>query len=282
MDELLATVLKTYYSPEALEEVYRSFGLFGLFNYSEAVESFDEVINETDQFDSNYVQDHITSKLHEHLDFLLDHHGLALVQEASLQDKNELLTALYSLQYLENYEPIVRVLESTQEPEVQICRILEQVCSYDQSRIHSLIDQYRDVGLRYLREYINTKEIALESAEQTNDVIKQNLLLLHTIAPFEDFEQAVLGSGLILGVPFASYLPLFEDEIVDQNDIAASVKRLMFMVMISSDGAATPLKVFNDNIAAICKNPTLVSMISVQFNTLLGKFNETKAAYKQL
>lgn len=282
MDELLATVLQTYYSQEALEEVYRSFGLFGLFNYADAVDSFDEIINSTDLYDSNYIQDHITAKISQHLDFLLDHHGIVLVSEATLQDRNEILSALYSIQYLENYEPIARVLESTQEPEVQICRILEQISSYDESRIHALLDQYRDVGLKYLREYINTKELALESAEQTNDVIKQNLVLLHTLAPFAEFEQAVLGSGLILGVPFATYLPLFEDEIVDASDITASVKRLMFMVMISSDGTSAPLKVFNENISAICKEPTLVSMVSMQFNTLLGKFNETKAAFKQL
>ena len=282
MDELLATILKTYYSQEALEEVYRSFGLFGLFNYSEALESFDEIINSTDAFSSDYIQDRITVKLYEHLDYLLDHHGMVLTQDATLQDRNEILSALYALQYLENYEPIIRVLECTQEPEVQICRILEQVSGYDESRLHSLLDQYRDTGLKYLREFINAKEMAMEVAHESNDIIRQNLMLLHTISPFEEFEQAVLGSGLILGVPFASYLPLFEDELVQADDITSSAKRVMFMILISSDGTSAPLKVFNENIAAICKDPTVLSLVSVRFNTLLGKFNETKAAYRQL
>lgn len=282
MDDLVITVITTYFSIEAQEELFRSFGIFGLFNHGDGLEAFDEICNMAGTYSSDTIIDTFYSILNKHLNILLEHHTLQLVDEATLYEKNEILSGLYTLQYLEDYEPISRILEGTISDEEMLSACLHEVCELDESHIVTLIHSMRPTAIAVLKEFINAKEGLLVEHQENNELIRDGLHALIKVYQFSDFEQAILHSDLLIGVAFKNYLPIFHEELFLPDDIDESAKRILFMITLSSDGIKNPLKVFGDHIPTVCTNPTSLNLVKQRFAEYLGRFNEYKTVSNQV
>lgn len=282
MDELLLQAVLAYFSEQMQEEIFRSFGLFGLYGYRDAFDAFDDIVNANSEFSSDTTADGILSKLNQGLDYLLEHHTLVLDSTARIEDKNEILAGLYSLQYLENYEPIARILESTRNDVEMVAAILEELTTYDQMFLMELIHSCRPSMLHYLRQFINEKEILIAQAPEQNEKIKDAVSTLAGITTLGDFEHSVLESDLLLGVPFKLFVPILGEDLIEIDKWADSARRVLFTIFLSSDGVDNPLAVYKEHIPALCPNASAAALLEESFNFLLGKYNETKNANTQL
>lgn len=279
MDELLDVFLDAYASVELKEEIARSFSLFDFFEYKQVNSILtDVVINGDQRSDATY--DLFLQKLNECLDFVLQAHTLVLNSEATIYQKNEILTALGNLQRLEDYTSIIRTLESFEPNDQQLSLILSEQCQLDQGQILTLIDSYNPSVLLKLKDYIYAFES--EMIEHVPDgfdkMIKGFIQVFEKPEDIQNNNFNYLGSifysnGIILNMEFEQYLPFLEDNFNPTQEEETSL-HLLSVLLLSSDGQASPLETYRKYSFQLLQDLNKTSSIEIHFSKNLAHLNE--------
>lgn len=276
MDELLGTFIRTNFTEELVEEIYKSFGIFGLFNHGDGFEAFDGLLNMEEVDDASALSDTFIDILNKQLDYLLEHHTLKLSDEATIEHKNEVLRGLYMLQYLVDYNPITLTLESECSNEVKICRILEDLTSYDESFIMSILEGYRDSFVQHLKEFVYSKEAEAGSDDSPVATVGKHLKVYHALFGVDEFSQAMVDAKLLPAQSFKDYLPFLSEELVVQGSVEDTAKRIYWLLLMSSDGTENPLMVFREHSLDILSNVDVVTKVEQRLLSFIGRFEELK------
>ncbi len=279
MDELLDVFLDAYASIELKEEVARSFSLFDFFEYKPAYSILaDVVINGDQQSDVTY--DLFLKKLNACLDFVLQVHTLTLTNEATIYQKNEILTALGNLQKLEDYTGIIRTLESFEPNDEQLSSILSEQCQLDQGQIMALIENYNPSLLLKLKNYIYAIESDMIHVvpEGFDKPIKAFIACFEKSELVENSEFNYLGStfyanGIILNMAFEHYLPFIEDNFNPVNEEETAL-HLLSVLLLSSDGQLSLLDTYRKYSFQLLQDLNKTSSVEIHFSKQLAHLNE--------
>lgn len=278
MDELLGTFIRAHFSEELVEEIYRSFGVFGLFNYGEGIEAFDGLLNMEEMDDASAMTDSFTVLLHKQLDYLLEHHTLKLNDSASIENKNEILRGLYTLQYLVDYQPILRILESDADVEEKVCRILDELTEYDESFVMSIIESYRASFIESLKAFVYGLGVDKDKDVTPIGTVGKHLRIYNQLFGQSEFVQAMVEAELLPAQEFKDYLPFLKEELVDPNSIEETTLRIYWLLLMSSDGTTNPLVVFREHSQDILTNIDRVTQVEQRLLSFIGRFEELKKA----
>lgn len=279
MDELLDVFLDAYASAELKEEIARSFSLFDFFEYKQANSLLlDVVINGDQRSDSKF--DLFIKQLNNCLNFVLQVHTLTLIEEATLYQKNEILTALASLQKLEDYTGIIRTLESLEPNDHQLSLILSEQCQLDQGQILTLIESYNPSVLSKLKNYIYAfeSEMLTHVPEGFDKMIKAFIQVFEKPEAIANDSFNYLGSffytnNIVLNMEFNSYLPFVEDNFNSTQEEETSLQ-LLSVILLSSDGQASPLDTYRKYSFQLLQDLNKTSSIETYFVKNLAHLNE--------
>lgn len=278
MDELLGTFIRAHFSQELVEEIYRSFGVFGLFNYGEGIEAFDGMLNMEEMDDASVLTDAFIDLLHKQLDYLLEHHTLKLNDSATIEQKNEILRGLYTLQYLLDYQPILRILESDADVEEKVCRILDELTDYDESLIMSLIESYRSSFIDNLKAFVYGLEVDKELNATPIGAVGKHLRIYNQLFGQNAFVQTMVEAELLPAQEFKDYLPFLKDELVDPNSVEETTLRIYWLLLMSCDGTTNPLVVFREHSQELLTNVDRITQVEQRLLSFIGRFEELKKA----
>lgn len=279
MDELLDVFLDAYASAELKEEIARSFSLFDFFEYKQANSLLvDVVVNGDQRSDSTF--DVFMQQLNTCLDFVLQAHTLTMTEEATVYQKNEILTALASLQKLEDYTGIIRTLESLEPNDEQLSLILSEQCQLDQGQILTLIESYNPSVLVKLKNYIYAfeSEMIAHVPEGFDKMIKAFIQVFEKPEAIASDNFNYLGSifytnNIVLNMEFSDYLPFVEDNFnpTQEEDTAL---QLLSVILLSSDGQASPLDTYRKYSFQLLQDLNKTSSIETYFVKNLAHLNE--------
>lgn len=179
-------------------------------------------------------------------DEIFEAHQIRVHQETHLDIRNELLSVLATLQDVENYIPILRILESSFSTDEKFARIAETCCRLTMEEVLQAVESIDPSTLSILQTILYQKEEGEETPLLANE-------LEHKLrANYEDFI-AVFGKdnlgykfiemGLPIGHPFETYEP-FVKEYVKAETIEQTALNLVSVFFMSPLTYLDPARVF--------------------------------------
>jgi hypothetical protein len=281
MDELLSTFLDTYFSDELKEQIMTSFDLFDFYEYRQAYSGLMDIMNEHSNVSSDNLQDRFIQEVHSKLNYMLEQHTIKLIDDATLSQKNQILTSLAHLQKLQDYTGVIRTLETFADDYEQLAIIISDSTLMDQSEVQSLIESFNPSILQTLKQFIYQKEQEFKQTDEPNIKLMQNLKLFDKFSEGKGISSAFVKNGSLVGDRFSTYLKFIEHaDLVGTDDDAAALNILSLLYM-SIDGVNSPLLVFRKYSFHILRDLNIVSRVESKLLDYIGKFTEFKKAHHE-
>lgn len=125
----IGEILRTNYDEDAVKPLLKALDNFTLFDYTAPEDDLDFLINSSSNIGINDLLGDIDNKLNEYLIYIASEHGLILDPDfnASTHQLNLLVKALYDLQKYEDPEAILDIIESGQDEQETLVRLMELV-----------------------------------------------------------------------------------------------------------------------------------------------------------
>lgn len=276
MDDILALFVETYYNEQQADDINKALDLFDYFEYNQAFPGLIDIVVEHSTTSNENLIDSFTAAINQRLNFLLEQHTVKLVDEATIDQKNQILNALGHLQKLQDYSGVIGVLESLEDDTEKLTNILSDHVLMDQTELMTLIVSFSEDLLTKLKEYIYAVEDATPSEDEPArlDIIS-NLKLFNEFTEGKTIAAAAMQDGSRVSERFSTYLAFFKDEIVtkDTDQTAANLLSVLFM---SIDGYNSPLLVYRKYSLSILNDLTLVSKVEVSLLNLIASYSEFK------
>src|SRR5574343_171603 len=270
MDNPIASYISEVFTPEQKENLLNSFQLFEDFELKNYEEDFIGIIMMESYHHTEDILNFFYELLNEKLDYILSEHRLKVSSDCSISFKNELLRGLNRILSLEDYTPILRVLESLETNESKFSSILSDITSLSEVEILENVVEISPVMLTSLKSY------ALVKDKKENDIPSQDLIE-KTSAFFNCFERDSIGKQLVsvilLGQKFKDYLPFIKDEILSgsEEDVAFNILSVM---VFSKDCYNDFISGFRNNSSLLfddIRKSTILDQYIIKFS---GMFNE--------
>lgn len=276
MDGLIDNFIQTY-TDDFQVEIHRAFSIFESFEHNNAYQGFNDILMNESNLTTDMMHDQFTQELHEQLNFVLKQHSIQLVESATIYEKNEICTALFSFQNLEDYTGIIRTLESFDPDEAQLSWILGDLCALNESQILSLLETFNPRMLKTMKMFIYKKEESQGVPVTLNEKLMKNLRLFSQVFGAETLGAQLVRSQILVGERFETYLDYIQDVVVGK-DPADTAMNLLSVIFISSDGFNSPLTVFRKSSYQILQDLDLVTKVESQMLSLIAKLDEYKQA----
>lgn len=276
MDDILALFVETYYNEQQADDINKALDLFDYFEYNQAFPGLIDIVAEQSATSNENLIDSFTAAINQRLNFLLEQHTVKLVDEATIDQKNQILNALGHLQKLQDYSGVIGVLESLEDDTEKLTNILSDHVLMDQTELMTLIVSFSEDLLTKLKEYIYAVEDATPSEDEPARLdIVSNLKLFNEFTEGKTIAAVAMQDGSRVSERFSTYLAFFKDEIVtkDTDQTAANLLSVLFM---SIDGYNSPLLVYRKYSLSILNDLTLVSKVEVSLLNLIASYSEFK------
>lgn len=244
MDDLINVFVKSNFTEEQQEDIFQAFGIFRVFNYNDPFPIIESLLMMESYQETSSMVDTFTGIILNAQDYLLDQHGIVLTEETTMAFNNTVLRVLFQLQRLEDPEPVLRVIENSENSEVKFATICALYTDIPETSFLQVLEDLRPVFLKNLAAFLYTQEDGLKVATQEIPKIVERVKLFKEVYGINQVVRAILDVGTVMGETFEMMIPLFNEfrEIVHDEKIL--VESLFFMLLMSSDGVENPLEVF--------------------------------------
>lgn len=276
MLDLIEEFIKNYFTEELQYEIKRTFTIFEQFEYKEYEFKFD-CLHDND-LDSNTKINMFMNDLNNCVDFIINEHKIILNKDISLHIKNELMTCLYNLMFLDDYVPILRVLESLENNEEKLYTIISDNSNLDIVTLYEIIESFDPTILDILKQYADVKDTV------DNHVVSEEVKN-YVRNFFECFGTNNLGyqlvyAGVLIDVSFEEYLPFIEESIIGSSDEETALN-IYSVLILSTNGRLDPVKIYRDHSLDLLESIIKTSIVDTYLGKHISKFSEFLEIKKQ-
>ena len=277
MEELIYTFIITNLTPEIQAESIATFRLCDDFQYRDPYSPFLDIVMDTT---NTTVDDQVNSfivELHSLLDFLLEEHTIKLIADVTLAQKVQILKALVLVQDLEDYTPIITILESFEEDFTILATIISELSLLHMTEVVSILEDFNIDILKQLKAYIYIKEetIPKEHVKLIPDILT-NLKIFFSIYGEDNIGHKMVSSGFNMGEDLSMYLE-FAGDIIEE-DIKATAINIMSLIYLTKESIKDSLALYREHSSAILPDLDKISKVESMLIDSLGKMNEIKIA----
>ena len=282
MDDLIETFLTDYFTPELAGEINRSIELMENFSYNKFNTVATDILLTSEDSDMDNVKDQFYLAVSSAIEEILLEHTIVLNGESTLEEKNEVLIAIFRLQHLEDNIPTIRILESLESDEEQLALVITSNCNIDKTKFYELLDSFNLSILRAIKQMIYDKEINAKNDHITNPTLINQFVLFVKFKGEDVLGMQLVKNDILLGAEFEFYLPYIKDIILDGNyeQVAAN---LLSIYYISEDAYENPLVFFRSHSLELLQDLNRIGKIESILINIIGNFEEyKKATYEQV
>lgn len=279
MDELIAAFLEHVCTIEYANEAYRSFKICNDFEYPDLYSSFIDILTNESFISTDELKDSFNHELHDKLNSILKQHNLELTALASLFQKNEMLSALYTIQSLEDYSSVIAVLQSLETDEVKLTTILEDYCQLDMSEQMTIIKHFEPTTLDLLKEYIQRKT-ALVTEESSYRNLIPAIKVFFTLFGKDNVGYALIDNDIKPGQSIDLYLNYIDNIVAKTLDQTAI--NVLSLIYLTPESIQSPLAVFNQHSLQMLKDLALVPKVETLVLRMVSKVEEYLKAQQQV
>lgn len=276
MEDLFAVFLDSFFTEEMQAEINTSFSLFEFYEYHQAFQGLTDICHEHGNVANEDLQDRFLKEINDKLDFIIQQHGITLISEVTLNQKNQVLTALGHLQKLDDYGAVIRTLETFEDDISQLASVLSEMTFMEEPELHSIIAYVAPSTMRTMKQFAYQKEEEAISSEEPNYDLLENFKLFNEYTKNASLAHLMVSNGASLGNRFRDYLPFVENVFLEEKDDAKKTLNIFSLLSISSDGYNSPLLVYRKYSMQLLHDLNLVSKIEVILLKLIADYSEYK------
>ena len=280
MDELIQVFIDSYLNDDLADDVYSCFSLFEYFEYHNWDTEFIDLLSAADYTDAGALPLLFIGLLHKKLDFVLKEHTVKLVEDASITDKMEVLTALARLQTLEDYTGVIALLESLEDDVTKFSLIISDFCNLESSQVASHTEHFSPLLLERLKLFIYAKEQTTDAATPLPPEVLENASLFFKFNEEASIGLMLIKNDVLVGCSFKSYIPFIEEGMLVGDPKAVALNMLSLLVL-SSDGFTSPLDTYRTYSMQLLHDLNTVSAVEVALIALIASFDEYKKAQSE-
>lgn len=280
MDLVIENYLDDAFSPEMAFELRRSCTLFEQFNLRDYQLPLIDILMSALNDHPESIYDQVIASIRSNQESLFAAHLVTLDSEATLFERNEILTALHALQDLEAYDSIISVLESDLSPEEQLSEVMSQCCRLDLSRVFTLLKSVEISLLETLKQFIYQKESVLHPVNMDQQTKERGII--STMKLFKRFlkDQSCLGIKLLehevlMLRPIQMYLSFIGESFKQSNPLMLAIDAYSFL-LLTAEGHQNPLDAFHTHGYLLIDDVETVSKVDVQLTKLINDFERFK------
>jgi hypothetical protein len=283
MDPSIEAFIIDFYSDELVDLIRQSFEIMDAFNYDYNEQDFIRLLMEVENQSNDYLQDGFLAILNHKLDLVLKEHTITL-NNAKLYQKVEFLEALFVVQYLNDYNPLLYILESDLEADEKLAEVIAQLSTLTPSEVISIVDDYDEQILNTLKDYIYKSQ-----PDETNQLDSTSKQIITSYKEFYDYLNAVnanmpvgieyLEAGIMPGMEFKYYIH-YLNELLDDNDYNRLALDILSMILLAKDGYNNPINCYRENSGLVFNDLTIIGKIDANLTAHVSKFETYKQAIK--
>lgn len=280
MDILISNYLQDSFTPELKTQLQTAFRLYDSFELQDYESDFIDLLMMQEMSHAEDTHDQFIMIVNEKLDFIINEHRLKLTDEATLYHKVQILEALYAVQHLNDYSNIAIVLESNEDPEIQLTDILSQLCELKAATIFPLIESFDPSALDLLKQFVYGREEAtgmpMTSLIELQKKVLENFKLFLVFAEKNLKTQKplavhVVESGFMVGQPLERYIPFVKDGLNAVNFDQLSVD-VLSIILLTDEGYNNPLITYRQHSHLLLDELTIITRVDSILVHILGLF----------
>ena len=283
LDPLVSVYMQETFHSELVDELNRSFTLLENFNYPELDIDFIRLLMDAEAKHPETIQDNFIAILHEKLNEALKEHTLVLLPDANLWSKNELLTALYDVQFLVDYSNLYPILASSLEDEEKLGEVFGQLCLLPPCEVIRLIQSYEPPFLSLLTQFVEAKVTVKNELSHTDNLLESKI-----IANFKQWEKfttttdslggQLIRAGSAVAQSFFDYIPHIRSLLLPYTE--QTPLTILSVLLLSSDGFINPVLCYRKHSPSLFTELTLITKCDIALCDWLNRFETYKAGIK--
>lgn len=282
--DLLENYGRARWSPELLDTLTEAMDAFEAFDHTPVFELLESALMDgSEAAEEDLHQDScIFDIFRDGLEFILQQHQIKLLDEVTLADTVEVVCSLYRIQFYEDAESFVRILECDLSAEEKLSKILAEVSFYTEYKLISLIESMSESSVQAFSTYFQERDQSEEGKKLaeiglTNAELRKNLMQFLSYMPENNLAAGMLEAGFTAGYPIALYYPYIEEYLQTQDDELLA-KHLLSIFFFSSDTFTRPIEAFRHYSDPLLQSPQRATKVNLIFMKLIEEFKQFKKA----
>ena len=249
MEEIILDNLEARVSTEHKTEVEIAFSLLDKFYEEDITQDFIDHLSREDEDHKENIQDGFFAILDDKIRFIFNQHKLTISTEARLSEKNQLLSSLYRIQNLEDYQEIEPILQSERAADEMIADMFSLYCELEAPHILSILDSVADELINLIKIMVDDKSrFGEDTPTVTYDPkLVEALRVFRKHGGAEAIGFKLIEGGFPIGLKLQRYLPFVQEHlhsVIDDKELLLDVYSL---ILVSEGGFDSPQLFFRDN-----------------------------------
>jgi hypothetical protein len=279
MSDVVTPFIDNNYTEEVASELFRAFGLMEVLGQNEFKQAIDNVVMQEQDEHREVIMDQVVQLVDQGLNALFMAMRVTVNDSASMKMKNDILQAVYSYAFLEDYLPYMRVLENDfLNAEQKFAEILEDITNVPKEEYLMVLDFVYEGAIERLKEFTAPK---VQEEEEFTDPellkkIRKGLRIYRSAFGEPAATNRLAEIDMQKGLKFDVYLQLFESEVVDRSDLESTTFNLLWLTLISEDGVNNAQSLLLETGKRIFTDFTELQKFQSMTQKAIGRMEELK------
>jgi hypothetical protein len=269
MDAILLAFINLNYSPESAAMIRGALQTLSVYGTDLDDEIMDLICNEDTE--PSAVSDSIRSLISKSMDDILIAHTVIPSHEASFQDRLMLIEGLLVIQDLEDFTPVITIIESLGDTEELFAHLMSHVCTIDIVYIMTAVDTVDQALLDKLLNlaYFRTNTRYAPSIDVTiRDTALARLKTLHKHVNRQLVGLEMLTLGFSAGMELPVYIPYSGINFTDTTTPIQILAEQFLSLIYLSTPEEDPVAVYRNCGASIFGNVNSTTKVGEIIQTL--------------
>lgn len=241
MQDLIDVYIEKKYTEEAKELLYAAIGIFAVYNYSEPLGDMVDLVSMQGEIEEVGIVDGVRGYVERGIDRLLEVNRVRVGDEVTFRERIRILEGIFALTKINDPDEYLPLFSGWLSNEEIFAKTIGIALDEPYEDFYVQLTWVYEGTIKNLREYLENMKTENETVEfELIKDIRKNLqcfLKVFGIVPIAD---SLTEMNILKGQPFKTYLNLFQDEIVDAQDMENTVYGLLWLALISSSGYRDP------------------------------------------
>lgn len=281
--EVIQSFTSSNYSLE-MQQVYQdSLALMDVFEYNVIYEQLNDVFFDPESEDPELASLRFHETMAQGIRKVLEEHSIVLFEEVKLDQANKVLSSLFLIQSVEDYVPILRILESNQMSEETFGMVVEQLTDIGMGTVMAMLDSENSnlpQALDGIKRFLQDKEAAASPPSVDVSESRKRMEEYFQACGTDNIAYLLLSSGMMLEQPAAVYYPYVDEGLVTDND-EDTAKNLLSFFLMSSDTFAAPLESYRRYSESLLHDNARIQRVEEFFMKELAKYEQYKSAQRE-
>lgn len=281
--EVIQSFTSSNYSLE-MQQVYQdSLALMDVFEYNVIYEQLNDVFFDPESEDPELASLRFHETMTQGIRKVLEEHSIVLFEEVRLDQANKVLSSLFLIQSVEDYVPILRILESNQMPEETFGMVVEQLTDIDMGTVMAMLDSENSnlpQALDGIKRFLQDMEAAATPPSVDVSESRKRMEEYFQACGTDNIAYLLLSSGMMLEQPAAVYYPYVDEGLVTDND-EDTAKNLLSFFLMSADTFAAPLESYRRYSESLLHDNARIPRVEEFFMKELAKYEQYKSAQRE-